>query len=329
MAPLTIAGVQAFLPLRSATPAGVGCRGRHLHVQRHLHATEPPVGVHAHTSITTNASASPESSLRGTGIPVRSQALHLLRRRLNFGSQQVNTAARRSRSYCRMWVRRPSTLIVVGITGDFTQTNNCGPSLPPNGNCTITVRFSPTLLGGRSGLLTVSTAAGTVDGAACRQRHRSTGGQSVRAHHQRVAAQRERATSTARQRRHGRHLRPAGAASMRSSARPCRSPCPRPGRRRPIPRTGLRVAADEAATPMQMTHRINTRRCACLRRSRATPTRGCVRGPNRCSTSCGVSHRRCTRSWRCGSRETSPTSRSASPTSGSRSWALGSCPWRS
>ena len=42
------------------------------------------------------------------------------------------------------------------ITGDFTETDTCsGQSIPVNGNCTVSVRFTPTATGGRSGLLTV------------------------------------------------------------------------------------------------------------------------------------------------------------------------------
>ncbi|MFC6155146.1 choice-of-anchor D domain-containing protein [Kribbella jiaozuonensis] len=47
----------------------------------------------------------------------------------------------------------------VAVTGDFSQTNNCGSSIAAGGSCTVNVTFSPTAAGGRNGNLTV-TAAG-------------------------------------------------------------------------------------------------------------------------------------------------------------------------
>jgi Beta-propeller repeat/HYDIN/CFA65/VesB-like, Ig-like domain len=43
-----------------------------------------------------------------------------------------------------------------GLTGDFTQTNNCGTNLGPGGSCAITVKFVPTAMGNRTGTLTVT-----------------------------------------------------------------------------------------------------------------------------------------------------------------------------
>lgn len=162
-APLTIAGVQVFPPFAVSHTCG-GSVAAGATCTFNVTFTPPTVGQHAQTlSITTNASASPHTvALRGTGIPVPIAGPALAPAALNFGSQQVNTGSATQSIVLSNVGTAPLNAIVVGITGDFTQTNNCGPSLPPNGNCTITVRFSPTLLGGRSGLLTVSTAAGTV-----------------------------------------------------------------------------------------------------------------------------------------------------------------------
>ncbi len=50
----------------------------------------------------------------------------------------------------------------ISATGDFAQTNNCGTSLAVGVACTITVTFSPTVAGTRTGLLSVSdNAAGS------------------------------------------------------------------------------------------------------------------------------------------------------------------------
>jgi len=39
---------------------------------------------------------------------------------------------------------------------DFSQTNNCGSSLPPQSKCTITVTFTPTAMGSRSANVSIS-----------------------------------------------------------------------------------------------------------------------------------------------------------------------------
>ena len=53
------------------------------------------------------------------------------------------------------------TVTVDGIAagGDFSQTNDCGPTLAPGASCAVTVTFTPTAPGGRSGTLTLSTGA--------------------------------------------------------------------------------------------------------------------------------------------------------------------------
>jgi hypothetical protein len=52
----------------------------------------------------------------------------------------------------------------IAITGtnanDFSQTNNCGTSIPAKANCAITVRFKPTATGTRTGSLSISDDGG-------------------------------------------------------------------------------------------------------------------------------------------------------------------------
>jgi hypothetical protein len=47
----------------------------------------------------------------------------------------------------------------IATTGDFSQTNTCGTSIPAGSSCTVSVRFTPTATGTRTGNLTV-TASG-------------------------------------------------------------------------------------------------------------------------------------------------------------------------
>jgi centrosomal CEP192-like protein len=57
------------------------------------------------------------------------------------------------------------TLTISGLTitgtdpADFSETNNCGASLPPGGYCTIGVTFTPMQLGSRTAALTITDSA--------------------------------------------------------------------------------------------------------------------------------------------------------------------------
>src|SRR5208337_5475050 len=44
----------------------------------------------------------------------------------------------------------------ITTSGYYSQTNNCGMSVPANGSCIINVVFTPTITGTRTGTLTVT-----------------------------------------------------------------------------------------------------------------------------------------------------------------------------
>ena len=105
-----------------------------------------------------NAEGSPQTvALSGTGIGTD---VALSPNSVDFGNQEVGTSS----------VRIPVTLSNLGeitleikqiaIKGadpnDFSQTNNCGSSVPPKGKCTITVTFTPTAKGARSANVSIS-----------------------------------------------------------------------------------------------------------------------------------------------------------------------------
>ncbi|GAA5190579.1 hypothetical protein GCM10023322_46060 [Rugosimonospora acidiphila] len=46
----------------------------------------------------------------------------------------------------------------IATTGDFSQTNTCGSSIPAGSSCTVAVTFRPTAAGSRTGTLTVTTS---------------------------------------------------------------------------------------------------------------------------------------------------------------------------
>jgi hypothetical protein len=49
----------------------------------------------------------------------------------------------------------------IATTGDFAQTNTCGSSIAAGGSCTVSVTFSPTATGSRTGSLTVNAGGAT------------------------------------------------------------------------------------------------------------------------------------------------------------------------
>jgi hypothetical protein len=51
------------------------------------------------------------------------------------------------------------TISRISISGDFSETNNCGSSLSAGQNCSISVIFTPTALGARSGAVTIADNA--------------------------------------------------------------------------------------------------------------------------------------------------------------------------
>jgi hypothetical protein len=54
-----------------------------------------------------------------------------------------------------------NSIAVASATGDFTATHNCGKSQKAGFDCTITVKFKPSVLGVQTGTLTITDSAGT------------------------------------------------------------------------------------------------------------------------------------------------------------------------
>ena len=111
-------------------------------------------------SVTDNASGSPQvATLSGTGVTT-APAAQLSPANVVYAGQLVGTTG----------ASQPVTLtnsgnVVMNISsisasGDFSQTNNCGASLAAGANCTISVTFSPSQGGARTGTLSVADNAG-------------------------------------------------------------------------------------------------------------------------------------------------------------------------
>ena len=77
---------------------------------------------------------------------------------LNFGNQLVGTNTTQA-LLLQSSGTAPLNIASMSITGDFTQTNDCGSSVSAGSSCTITVKFAPGATGARTGTLTVNDNA--------------------------------------------------------------------------------------------------------------------------------------------------------------------------
>jgi hypothetical protein len=81
---------------------------------------------------------------------------------LNFGSVKVGA----TKSLTVLLTNDQTTTLTINSisvtsSGDFTATHNCGKSQKAGFECTITVKFKPTVLGAQTGTLTIRDSAGT------------------------------------------------------------------------------------------------------------------------------------------------------------------------
>jgi len=107
-------------------------------------------------SITDNASGSPQMvSLTGTGIGPTTTA-SVSPTSLTFASQNVGTTS--AAQTVTLTNTGSATLTITGISasGDFAETDNCGSSVAVGANCAISVTFTPTASGTRTGTLSVA-----------------------------------------------------------------------------------------------------------------------------------------------------------------------------
>ena len=110
-------------------------------------------------TVTDDATAGPQTmNLAGTGIT----PAYLSGVNFSFGSQVVTAT---SAAQTVTVTNRQATPLAVStsISGDFAiQANTCGSSIPASGTCTISMAFTPTVAGARSGSLTMTPSVGPV-----------------------------------------------------------------------------------------------------------------------------------------------------------------------
>ena len=79
---------------------------------------------------------------------------------LNFGNQAVNTTSPPQTVVLHNVGSAALTISSIHTVGDFTaQANTCGGSLAGGGNCAISITFTPSTAGMRTGMLSVSDNA--------------------------------------------------------------------------------------------------------------------------------------------------------------------------
>jgi hypothetical protein len=108
----------------------------------------------------TDTDPSPQfATLTGTGTANAPVAI-LTPTSLDFGSQLVTTTSSPAKT---IMLKNNGNLVlnIASITssGDFAETNTCGASLPAGMTCTISVTFTPTATGARTGTITVTDNA--------------------------------------------------------------------------------------------------------------------------------------------------------------------------
>ncbi|HLW52249.1 MAG TPA: choice-of-anchor D domain-containing protein [Candidatus Angelobacter sp.] len=118
------------------SPSGIGSRSGTLTLNSNSVPALPPV------------------SLSGTGVQPQPQISPVS---LNFGSQPVNTNTTAQIVTLSNTGTAPLNVNFINISGDFSQTNNCGTSMAAGASCAINVIFSPTATGTRAGTITVGS----------------------------------------------------------------------------------------------------------------------------------------------------------------------------
>jgi hypothetical protein len=78
---------------------------------------------------------------------------------LAFSGQTVGTASPPQIVVVNNVGSAPLRISSIQTTGNFTQTNTCGSSLAGGGSCAVSITFSPSIAGSRSGALSISDNA--------------------------------------------------------------------------------------------------------------------------------------------------------------------------
>jgi uncharacterized glyoxalase superfamily protein PhnB len=123
-----------------------------------------PVASIGAITLTDNGSGSPQMILAtGTGVLEPQAALSELS--LGFAGQPTGSPSTPATVTLSNTGNAALNIASIVASGDFSQTSTCGATLPVSANCTISVTFTPTAAGTRSGTLTVTDNSGNVVGS--------------------------------------------------------------------------------------------------------------------------------------------------------------------
>lgn len=110
-------------------------------------------------TVNSDAASSPNTvPLSGTGVAAPPVATALLSPpAIAFGNQLVGTTSAAQTLTLQNVGGTDLTIASIVASGDFAQTNTCPATLGPTASCTISVTFTPTVLGARNGAITVTS----------------------------------------------------------------------------------------------------------------------------------------------------------------------------
>jgi hypothetical protein len=127
-----------------------------------VNVTFSPTAVGTRTgavAVTDNAPASPQQvTLSGTGT-APAPVVSLVPGSLTFLSQALNTASTSQSVKMTNTGNANLTFTTIVASGDFAQTNDCVSPIAANAFCTLTVTFTPTAAGTRTGAVTITDNA--------------------------------------------------------------------------------------------------------------------------------------------------------------------------
>ena len=109
--------------------------------------------------VTDNAPDGRHTAAVSGGGSAPGPALNVGATSLAFGAQALNTQSSSQTTTLRNSGTAAAMISGITIDGDFAQTNDCPSSLAAGGSCAITVTFTPTAAGARTGTLRISSDA--------------------------------------------------------------------------------------------------------------------------------------------------------------------------
>jgi|GEM_PF-4014234 len=111
-------------------------------------------------TVTTDSTSNPTliATLTGTGV----SAISASSSTLAFGNIDLGSSSAAQVLTITNNTATAATISGIIITGDFSETTTCGTSLAAKSTCTISVIFTPTVLGARTGTLSILNGTATV-----------------------------------------------------------------------------------------------------------------------------------------------------------------------